>query len=198
MKKIRIKYALILSLTLTILSTWAILSWLNDDKPVYDSSSIVQSIEQISELSLVQYNYTTVIGLKQSKSLGNASIPFTEKSFLATFDGQIKAGVVLTPDIFESASKDNKSIKLTLPKAQINSHSIDEHSLIVYDQSRNIINQIKIEDYNNAIVEEKANMEAKALESGIIKQADERAALLIENMLRDMGYENIEIVFAAA
>ncbi len=35
-------------------------------------------------------------------------------------------------------------------------------------------------------------------ESGIIKQADERAALLIENMLRDMGYENIEIVFAAA
>ena len=105
---------------------------------------------------------------------------------------------MLTPDIFESASKDNKSIKLTLPKAQINSHSIDEHSLIVYDQSRNIINQIKIEDYNNAIVEEKANMEAKALESGIIKQADERAALLIENMLRDMGYENIEIVFAAA
>ena len=47
-------------------------------------------------------------------------------------------------------------------------------------------------------MEEKANMEARALESGIIKQADERAALLIENMLRDMGYENIEIVFAAA
>lgn len=195
MKTIRIKYALMLSVTLAILMSWAFLSWVNSDKPVYNSSSIVQSIDQISELSVVQYNYTTVIGLKQSKSLNNVEIPFTGKSFLATYDGEIKAGVQLAADILDHAVAEGSSVTLTLGKAEITNHSVDESSLVVYDQSKNIINQIEIEDYNNAIVEEKKNMEQKAIESGILEQAEERADVILRKLLLDMGYQEVKIVF---
>lgn len=194
MKKIRIKYALILGLILGIAFAWGTVAWLNagEARPVYSSSSLLKSIEDISELSLVQYNYTTVIGLKESKNLGNIDLPFTEKSFLATFDGQIKAGVTLEADILENAVKENKSIIIELPKAKITDHTIDETSLLVYDQSKNIINQIRIEDYNNAIILEKESMEKKALDNGILNQAEDRAAILLREILENIGYEQIE------
>lgn len=194
MKRIRIKYAIMMSLILSLVFTWGALSWLNQDRPTYNASSIVESIEEISELSLVQYNYTTVIGLKENKSLGKLEIPFTEKSFLATIDGQIKAGLNISAEILEEADMDNKKIKIRLPRAEIISHEVDESSLVVYDQSKNIINPFKIEDYNDAIAAEKKSMEAKAIESGILVQAEDRARELMRRTLEKVGYEEIEIL----
>lgn len=196
MKTIKIKYALFMSLTLAILISWGFLAWVNtEDKLNYNSSSIIQSIEQISELSLVQYNYTTVIGLKANKSIGKVDIPLTGKSFLATYDGLIKAGVELPDNLLDQAEVQDKRIALKLPKAVITNHAVDESSLVVYDQSKNIINLIKIEDYNNAIVEEKKEMEQKAIESGILTQAEERAALMLKGLLANLGYTQVEITF---
>ncbi|CDF57757.1 hypothetical protein TCEL_01671 [Thermobrachium celere DSM 8682] len=84
-------------------------------------------------------------------------------------------------------------VEITLPEPKIIDVYIDEKSIEVYDQSMNILNPLKIEDYNNAIIEEKKKIEKDALEKGILDQVNKQADLFLRNMLKDMGFKNIII-----
>lgn len=163
-----------------------------EDQPVYDSSSVFERIQNIQELSLVQYNYTGVVGFQDNKTLADIDIPFTQKFFLIKFDGLIKSGINLQEIELDINSETNSAV-ITLPEAEIMQNSIDERSLIVYDQSMNILNPIKIEDYNNAIAQEKDDMEKKAIENGILEQSKTQAEMLLTSLLTEIGFENITI-----
>ncbi len=183
---------LLLLLTNIILIAAIFVITKGDDQPAYDSSSVFERIQQIQELSLVQYNYTGVVGFKDNKTLADIDIPFTKKYFLVKFDGLIKAGINLEEIKLDIDEKTN-SASVTLPKATIMQNSIDEKSLTVYDQSMNILNPIKIEDYNNAIADEKDMMEKKAIEKGILEQSNTQAKLLLTSLLTELGFETINI-----
>lgn len=161
-----------------------------DDTTQYNSSSIINRITSIQELSLIEYHYTSVIGLKSNKSIQEIPIPFTGKSFLATYDGVIKAGIDLEKS---KVTITEDAISVIIPKARITNHIVDESTLIVYDESKNILNPIKIEDYNEALKLEKKNMEDKALKNGILSQAEEQAVTLINSILSDIEYEQIAV-----
>lgn len=163
-----------------------------EDQPVYDSSSVFERIQNIQELSLVQYNYTGVVGFQDNKTLADIDIPFTQKFFLVKFDGLIKSGINLQEIELDINSETNSAV-ITLPEAEIMQNSIDERSLIVYDQSMNILNPIKIEDYNNAIAQEKDDMERKAIENGILEQSKTQAEMLLTSLLTEIGFENVTI-----
>lgn len=163
-----------------------------EDQPVYDSSSVFERIQNIQELSLVQYNYTGVVGFQDNKTLADIDIPFTQKFFLVKFDGLIKSGINLQEIELDINSETNSAV-ITLPEAEIMQNSIDERSLIVYDQSMNILNPIKIEDYNNAIAQEKNDMEKKAIENGILEQSKTQAEMLLTSLLTEIGFENVTI-----
>ncbi|MDO4720287.1 MAG: DUF4230 domain-containing protein [Peptostreptococcaceae bacterium] len=156
----------------------------------YDSSSIVERIADIQELSVIEYHYTSVIGLKSSKKFQEISLPFTGKSFLATYDGVIKAGIEMDEAVVKV---EEKKVHITIPKAKITNHNIDENSLLVYDESKNILNPIKIEDYNEALRSEKSSMEEKAKANGILTHAEERAVLLLRSLLMDLQFEDITV-----
>lgn len=192
MKKISLRYTLFSGFVLACIFTLAFVLIFNyhavEEQSVYTASSIIQKILPIQEFSLVEYHYTSVIGLKSSKSLGELPLPFTQKFFLATYDGTIKAGIDMNQANIEIL--DNK-VSVILPKAKITNHNIDEQSLVVYDESKNILNPIKISDYNDALKQEKAAMEKKASENGILKQAEEKAKTLTESMLKDLNFEQV-------
>lgn len=183
---------LLLILTNIILIAAIFVITKGDNQPAYDSSSVFERIQQIQELSLVQYNYTGVVGFKDNKTLADIDIPFTKKFFLVKFDGLIKAGINLE-EIKLDIDQETNSASVTLPAATIMQNSIDEKSLTVYDQSMNILNPIKIEDYNNAISDEKDLMEKKAIEKGILEQSDTQAKLLLTSLLTELGFETINI-----
>lgn len=163
-----------------------------EDQPEYDSSSVFERIQNIQELSLVQYNYTGVVGFQDNKTLADIDIPFTQKFFLVKFDGLIKSGIDMQEIELDINSETNSAV-ITLPEAEIMQNSIDERSLIVYDQSMNILNPIKIEDYNNAIAQEKDDMERKAIENGILEQSQTQAEMLLTSLLTEIGFENVTI-----
>lgn len=163
-----------------------------DDQPSYDSSSVFERIQNIQELSLVQYNYTGVVGFRDNRTLADIDIPFTQKFFLVKFDGLIKAGINLE-EIELDIDRETNSASITLPEATIMQNSIDENSLIVYDQSMNILNPIRIEDYNNAIAQEKDDMEKKAIENGILEQSQTQADMLLTSLLIELGFETVTI-----
>lgn len=156
----------------------------------YDSSSILDRIVYLQDLALVKYNYTGVISYKDNMKIMNINVPLTEKHFLLKYSGYVKAGVDFSRIKVEV---DNKSVRVSMPKAKITDAVIDENSVEVYNESDNAFNPIKINDYNKALLQEKNTMVGEAEKRGLLKEATAQARLAITSLLKQMGFEKIEI-----
>ena len=173
-----------------ILSIFVVKHKIEDTHQEYNSSAILSKIINIQELTLVKYNYTGIIGYKDTMKVMNFNVPFTEKFFLLKYNGYVKAGF----DLSTSKIKTNgKNIEITIPKAKIMETVIDEKSIHVYDESRNPFNPTSITEYNKAIIREKSNITNDAMRQGILKSASRQANVILLGILKEMGFKNIKI-----
>lgn len=156
----------------------------------YDATAIMNRIENLSELALVKYNYTGVIGFNEYLKLLDMNVPFTKKYFLLKYNGYVKAGLELDK---VQISVDKDYIELRLPEAKIFDTVIDEKSIHVYNQSGNVFNPLKVEDFKNALIAEKKKIQASAIKEGILSNATDRAHLVLSLLLVDMNFKRIEI-----
>lgn len=156
----------------------------------YDSSTVFSKISHIQELSTVKYNYTGVIGYKDAKKFFNINIPLTEKFFLVKYNGYLKAGVDFDKILVDV---DDDKVRVSIPRARIFDIVIDENSITVYNESDNAFNPIKISDYNQALAKEKETMRRDAIKQGILKDANQHAELAIKSMLKEMGFNDVDI-----
>ncbi len=152
----------------------------SQDNARLDAVVIGNQLIQISELAAVNYQYTNVAQFTSSNDFYGVTIPFTTKKFILTYDGQIKAGVDLSQakiDVSEA------SVTVTLPAPRILSHEIDENSMEVFDEKTSIFNPFTVEDFSSFQADQKAEMERKAVEKGLLEQAAEKAAASVEGLL---------------
>lgn len=140
----------------------------NSDEPEITSTGITQQLQDIEELATLSYNYTKVGEFSNSLQFNGWDIPLTQKSFLITYDGQLKAGIKMDK-IKVDISNDN--ITVSIPDIEILSNEIDESSIEVYDESRNIFNPISVNDYATFATSQKEAVEAEAIENGLLSQA---------------------------
>lgn len=140
----------------------------NSDEPEITSTGITQQLQDIEELATLSYNYTKVGEFSNSLQFNGWDIPLTQKSFLITYDGQLKAGIKMDK-IKVDVSNDN--ITVSIPDIEILSNEIDENSIEVYDESRNIFNPISVNDYATFATSQKEAVEAEAIENGLLSQA---------------------------
>jgi len=195
-KPVRLKNKLILliillSLTISTIMIYSIVDSINNDK-VINSTVITERLSKISELSTVKYNYTNVLALKDSKKFKDFSIPFTEKSFLIKYSGYIKAGVDFKDlDVVVN----EKKVTITLKKAEIFDHVINNEDLFVYDEKSSMFNKLSMQDMIDEISNEKSKIEADLVKTGFLDEATANTKLLLEGILSDMSFENITIVF---
>lgn len=173
----------------TILTSGNILK-LNKEK---DSTTILNKITQIQELSVNKYYYTNIVSFKQNKKIKDLDIPFTQKSFLIKYDGIIRTGIDLN-DVKIIENKNNK-IKLKIKKAQVLDHTIDEKSMYVYDEKTSLFNKLQIKDVFTEISKEKKSIEEKMIKEGFLEQSNKNTQKLLENILTGLGYESIEIIY---
>ena len=94
--------------------------------------------------------------------------------------GVITAGVDLSQARVEVTGE---QVTVTLPAAQILSHEIDPDSLEVFDETRSIFNPITIQDYNGFQADQQGVMEEKALQSGLLTQAQDQAEAAVTGLL---------------
>lgn len=152
----------------------------NQVAPVMTNTVLTDQLQNISELATVKYLYTNMGKFEDSNEVNGIKIPFTTKSFILSYDGVIKAGI--------DASKlqidvSNTVITVTMPSSQILSHEIDNDSVQVYDQSKNIFNQIEVEDYTAFCSQQESVMEQRAIDNGLLKEANEKAETVIKDIL---------------
>lgn len=160
------------------------------------SAVVLQNkLTEISEYASLTYSYTNMAEFENSKDFYGVKLPFTTKGFIITYDGEIKAGVDLAKaEVAVSGSK----VKVNLPAAEILSHEIDENSLEVFDETTSIFNPLKVTDYNTFNKEQKAKMEEKAAEKGILKEAGQKAADAVEDFVQQIAGEDYTVEIAVS
>lgn len=153
---------------------------------------IKAEIKDIGELATIEYLYTDAGKFEDPKQLFGMNVPFTTKSFIAKWDGIIKAGVKVDEIIVEINDAD-KEIIVHMPKAQILSHEIDSDSIETLDEKDGLFNPVKVEDVREFDAISKEAMEQRAIENGILDKAYENAKGIIEKLInndvvKELGY----------
>lgn len=148
--------------------------------PEIDLTVVNSEIRNIGELATMEYFYTNAARYSDARKVWG--FEFAEKSFVLKWDGVIKAGVDVKQITTELDSQ-NKVLTVILPKAKILSHDPDLDSAEVVDQKNGLFNPVTVEDQTKFSAECEKAMEAKAIERGLLEQAQENAEKLLEELL---------------
>ena len=149
------------------------------------------SIEDIGDLVTVEYNYTDILTYKDSLTLMDMKIPFTDKSYIIKYNGYIKAGV----DLSKAVVKDIKetSVELDVPVATITDSVLDEKSMVILDQKNNRFNPLDLGDYQDTLKKELNARELKAKKDGLLERAQDNADKILRKLLQGLGFKDIKI-----
>lgn len=164
-------------------------------EPEITSTLIQNRIEQASDLVTTKYHYTKVGKFENSLNLNGWSIPLTNKYFILTFEGEIQLGTDLSKANIEIS---DSTIHVTIDKPTVISNSIDESSIEVYDETKNIFNPISVSDYKAFAVEQKEKALSEAKKKGLMKTAQENTKKSIKQIISiipNTDDYNIEVTF---
>lgn len=148
------------------------------------STTIKNSLSDISELSTEEYSFANVGKYTEDdlKVLG-ISIPFTGSSFVATYEGTVKAGISDIEAADVAVDDSTKTVTVTLPDVEILSCSIDPSTIEVYDQTFNPINQIQVSDVSSFLSSEEDKEEEEAKTNGTLDKARTHAEKIVKSVV---------------
>lgn len=162
---------------------------IHEAEPVITSRQISEEMNSLRELVTKEYLYTNADKYENRNQVSirnwDIDIPLTGKSFLLAYDGRIKAGVDLSRAEIQ-VDGERRSVTVTLPASEILSHVIFEDQIRVFDEKDSLFNKITIDNYNEFVAEQKAVMEQKAVDMGLLTEADREARSSVNAFLNMM------------
>lgn len=148
----------------------------------HNTDTTVIGFENIGELATQSAYCTEVNCTNDVKKLFKIKLPFTQSKYIYSYDVVIKAGFDFNK--IKWKEKD-KTIEVTLPKAQILSCEVDTDSLQVYHEKESIFNQISLEDNNEALKKLRDTAKKNALENGILENAYNNAKVILKGFFEN-------------
>lgn len=144
------------------------------------STALTQKIRDINELAVSEYDYTKVGKFSNSLKFNGWTVPLTQKSFLITYEGKMKAGVDLS-DV--KVEKNHNKIIVKTSAVKILSNEINENSIKVYDETKNIFNQISIKDYKTFAQKQKEKVEKEAIKNDFLVKTEDKVKKSIKELI---------------
>ena len=163
------------------------------------SADVIQDgLRDMGELATEEYYFKEVVSYSSIKQFLGLNLGLTESSYLAGYEGVIKAGIDFT-EIKVGKDDDNKIITVTLPRTRILSSEINPDSFELYSEKEGWGNPISVTDYNNSLAELVKKAETSATERGVLEKAGENAQLIIRNFIMTLlGDPSYSVQFEAA
>lgn len=103
-----------------------------------------------------------------------------QKKFTMFYSYEIRAGVDLSKAKI-AMDNDNHVISITLPKADLQSVSVDPDSLRFFDEQTSLFNDAEVSDTAAALQDAKKTAANKATKSDLLKEADKQAKKVVQN-----------------
>lgn len=154
-------------------------------KETISVETIEDGLREIGILTTQEYYFTDIVTYESTKTWLNFSLPFTESSYMASYDGVVTVGIDFTKITIES-NDFTRTITVSLPEAELISTEIDYDSFRLYSEKTGFANPISVSDVNDSLKELKQRAETKAIEKGILTKGNESAKVLIENFINSI------------
>lgn len=120
---------------------------------------------------------------------GFANLPVTGKRIVIVGKGMVVAGVDLKKLNERSVVVEGDSVSLTLPAAEITDVIMNPSDFEIFSEtgewSSEAVTAVKVKARNKMI--------ARALDRGILGQANTRSTALLENFLRGLGFKKVQV-----
>lgn len=169
---------------------------IKNDKPIITTNHLKEQVNSIGELATLKYIYTNASRKEGSLTwLWGWTLPFSDSSLLVTYDGMIKAGIDLK-DITFAVNESSHVITVSMPKSRILDNNIPQETINVLEVKDGLFNPVTFADYNQFISEEKKVMENRAIDLGVLTDADKEAKATVEAFLKAIpGMDGYTLTF---
>lgn len=164
--------------------------------PVVTRDVLKEKISSLSELVTKKYWYRNATQKEDAKKwLWGADMPFSNREFVALYDGYITAGIDLK-EVKIDVDETTEIITVTMPKSEIFDHNIPQETINVVMAKDGLFNPITFDDYNRFISGEKEVMAETAIGKGLLEEADKEARNVLDAFLKTIpGVDRYKIVF---
>ncbi|NJM96098.1 MAG: DUF4230 domain-containing protein [Phormidesmis sp. RL_2_1] len=155
---------------------------------------VVEQVRDVSELTTAIFTMEAVVPAQSNRKIGEYTIGKTNLLYIAY--GEVRAGVDLA-NVSEAditPFEEGKRVKLILPPPKLLDTKIDVERSGVYDYNRGFLNlgpdrapELQSAAQQEALVE----IEQAACEQDILGQANDRAELVVSQLLKSAGFEEV-------
>jgi hypothetical protein len=157
-------------------------------------SLMIEKIRDASELTTAVYTMQAVVPTSQDSNLGGFVIGTTRLLYIA--HGQVQAGVDLSKLAPASVQSTADSVQVQLPPPQILNSKIDVNRSQVYDYNRGMLGlgpDVAPQLQTLAQQEALKKVVAAACEDGVLNRANDRAKLVVTQLLAAAGYKTVTV-----
>jgi len=164
---------------------------LAESKPEVDVESlVVQQVRGASELTTAIFAMQAVVPTKRDRTFGGYVVGSTTLLYLAY--GEVRAGVDLAPLTREDVQIVNNTVRLRLPPPRILDSKIDVNRSRVYDYDRGFLGlgpDVAPDLQEAAQRQTLQEIVAAACHQGVLEEANQRAQLVVSQLLATAGYQ---------
>ena len=152
----------------------------------------IMALQQMNELATVEYVVTKIIRAEDNKT----GYKIGDRKILMNCKATLTAGINLSAITKEQVQIDEKSIRISLPHAQLIAINIKPEDISVAYQAIDLLRTPFSANERNALATQAENqLKGSVTELGILQTAEANATLVVSNFLKRLGYEKISINF---
>jgi hypothetical protein len=156
-------------------------------KPVIAATpTLVKQVQGLNRLVTVRYLLEKVVLLQDVKWYG-------ENRVLMVAHGIANAGIDLDKVTADDISADGKSITIRIPKPRLFDVYLDERHTQIVERSTGMLREFDKDLEQDARRQALDQIRVAARDSGILKDAEDRARLQLEALFRGAGFETVTV-----
>ena len=149
-----------------------------------EAETIQDGLNEMGVLITAEYWFKDLVSFSSVKKFLKTELvlPFTESSYLVSYEGAVSAGIDLSAARVE---KDDERMRVTvyLPAASIQGTDIDLDSFTLHEEKSALGNPLSVQDFNDSLRELERSAEQNALSRGLLEKADRNARTVIAQFI---------------
>ncbi len=187
--------AIICGLVVLFVFMLPLLSKLTPPPKISSTPVILQQVQGLSQLVTVKYVMEKVVDLQDIQPFKDMIVPgWGDNHVLMIAHGVVKAGVDLNDLTNGDLQIVGKKIILKMPPAHVTDTYLDDKRTQVVERTTGMLRSFDKDLEQNARQQAVMDLDRAAREAGILKDANDRAKLQLQNLFRQLGFEEVDIL----